>query len=126
MNWTGMNVNPALATASTYNCKGHTLLEHIIVYWVGPCLGVLASIALFNHFLDEYSAGEKVKDIDETGDHIIKNGVTPVSNGIHPVGNGVKPLRNAVKSPGKKGAKSKKTTKGKKNRRRGGGKVSSG
>ena len=114
-----MNVNPALATASTYNCKGHTLLEHIVVYWIGPCLGVLASIALFNHVLDEYSAGEKVKDIDEAGDHIMKNGVTPVSNGIHAVGNG-------VKSPGKKGTKSKKTTKGKKSRRRGGGKVSSG
>ncbi|XP_072029617.1 aquaporin-11-like [Amphiura filiformis] len=132
LNWTGMNINPALATATTYNCKGHTLIEHVVVYWIGPFLGVLASIALFHYVLkDEYTAGEKVvKEIDETGDHVfLRNGVT--SNGIHhhPVENGVKPERNGVKG-GKKGAKAKKTPKGKKGkyklRRRSGGRVNSG
>ncbi len=127
LSWTGMNVNPALATATTYNCKGHSLLEHVVVYWCGPFLGVLASMALFNYVLtDEYSAGEKiVKEIDENKNQVfLSNGYTP--NGIHhPAENGRTGTRG-----GKKGAKAKKTPKGKKGKHnlrwRSGGRVSSG
>ena len=42
MKTSGAWMNPVLATAHTYKCVGHgDLLEHLMVYWVGPFLGVL-------------------------------------------------------------------------------------
>ena len=31
--------NPALATWATFHCSGHTLLEYMQVYWLGPLTG---------------------------------------------------------------------------------------
>lgn len=31
--------NPALATSVTFHCSGHTLLEYMQVYWLGPLTG---------------------------------------------------------------------------------------
>ncbi|XP_015921937.1 aquaporin-11 [Parasteatoda tepidariorum] len=36
---TGGFFNPVLATALTLGCKGNTLTEHIVVYWIGSLLG---------------------------------------------------------------------------------------
>ncbi|KAG8198046.1 hypothetical protein JTE90_001880 [Oedothorax gibbosus] len=36
---TGGFFNPVLATALTLGCKGNTLVEHIVVYWVGSLVG---------------------------------------------------------------------------------------
>ncbi|XP_066994717.2 aquaporin-11 [Anabrus simplex] len=46
---TGGYLNPVLATSLKYDCEGNTFEEHIIVYWVGACLGAVASIHLLNH-----------------------------------------------------------------------------
>jgi glycerol uptake facilitator-like aquaporin len=59
LEWTGMMFNPALATALTYNCKGHQLYEHIIVYWMGPFIGTILSIVVFYYILEEYEQGQK-------------------------------------------------------------------
>lgn len=36
-----------LATSLKWGCRGNTHLEHIIVYWLGSCVGALASVPLF-------------------------------------------------------------------------------
>ncbi|PIK43728.1 putative aquaporin-12A-like [Apostichopus japonicus] len=36
LEWTGMMFNPALASALTFNCVNHPLLDHLLVYWVAP------------------------------------------------------------------------------------------
>ncbi|XP_022099881.1 aquaporin-11-like [Acanthaster planci] len=59
LEWTGMMFNPALATALTYNCKGHQLYEHIIVYWMGPFIGTILSILVFYYIMEEYEQGQK-------------------------------------------------------------------
>lgn len=41
--------NPALATALKYGCLGTSVMEHVIVYWVGACAGSVASIRVYQH-----------------------------------------------------------------------------
>lgn len=36
-----------LATALKWGCTGHTNIEHIIVYWIGACVGALASVPIY-------------------------------------------------------------------------------
>ncbi|XP_075259500.1 putative aquaporin-12A [Convolutriloba macropyga] len=48
MDYTGMMFNPALATTLTFNCKGHPMSEHVMVYWVAPFIATLLSCAFFN------------------------------------------------------------------------------
>lgn len=48
-NYSGGYFNPVLATALKWGCSGHTNLEHIIVYWIGACVGALASVPLFRN-----------------------------------------------------------------------------
>ncbi|XP_049949421.1 aquaporin-11 [Schistocerca serialis cubense] len=48
-NYTGGYFNPVLASSLKYDCPGNTYEEHIIVYWVGSCLGAAASVNLYNH-----------------------------------------------------------------------------
>ena len=137
-----MNVNPALATAATYNCKGHTLDEHILVYWVGPFIGVLASIALFNHLVEEdtdtlgvtlkrsvsststTNLGEEGQG-DTTG--VWKNGVTTangVNGHLHHENGVVKAVKNGHQYRGSK--KAKKGKRGHGLKKRSGAKMSSG
>ncbi|KAK6626550.1 hypothetical protein RUM44_009023 [Polyplax serrata] len=45
---TGGYFNPALATSLKYGCEGNTLKEHIVVYWVGGCLGSALSVVIYH------------------------------------------------------------------------------
>ncbi|XP_035209554.1 aquaporin-11-like [Stegodyphus dumicola] len=44
---TGGFFNPVLATALTLGCKGNTLMEHIVVYWIGSLVGGFIGRYLF-------------------------------------------------------------------------------
>ncbi|KAH8325144.1 hypothetical protein KR074_003400 [Drosophila pseudoananassae] len=46
-NFSGGYFNPVLATALKWGCRGHTNLEHIIVYWIGACAGAILSVPIF-------------------------------------------------------------------------------
>nr|XP_003421232.1 aquaporin-12A isoform X1 [Loxodonta africana] len=39
--------NPALASAVTFHCSGHTLLEYAQVYWLGPLTGMILAVLLY-------------------------------------------------------------------------------
>ncbi|KAK9702154.1 hypothetical protein QE152_g30130 [Popillia japonica] len=47
-NYSGGYFNPALATALKYGCQGSTIPEHMLVYWLGPMIGAIFSVFLFN------------------------------------------------------------------------------
>lgn len=63
-NYSGGYFNPVLATALKWGCAGNSALEHIIVYWIGSCVGAVLSVPLFktatfrNLFLAEKVKGE--------------------------------------------------------------------
>uniref|UniRef100_A0A452U1V7 Aquaporin n=1 Tax=Ursus maritimus TaxID=29073 RepID=A0A452U1V7_URSMA len=40
--------NPALATSVTFHCSGHTLLEYMQVYWLGPLTGMVLAVLLYH------------------------------------------------------------------------------
>ncbi|XP_049470410.1 aquaporin-12B-like [Panthera uncia] len=40
--------NPALATWATFHCSGHTLLEYMQVYWLGPLTGMVLAVLLYH------------------------------------------------------------------------------
>ncbi|XP_060521837.1 aquaporin-11 [Cylas formicarius] len=46
-NFSGGYFNPALATSLKLGCAGNTFVEHLLVYWVGACVGSLLSVLLF-------------------------------------------------------------------------------
>ncbi|CAH1154730.1 unnamed protein product [Phaedon cochleariae] len=46
-NHSGGYFNPALATSLKLGCEGNTVIEHVVVYWVGASLGSIASVFLF-------------------------------------------------------------------------------
>ena len=39
--------NPVLATGLKFGCKGHTNMEHGIVYWIGSSLGAVCSVYIY-------------------------------------------------------------------------------
>ncbi|XP_067650204.1 aquaporin-11-like [Haliotis asinina] len=43
---TGMYFNPAMASGHTLGCKGTAMLDHFLVYWIGPFVGCLVAIVL--------------------------------------------------------------------------------
>lgn len=45
--YSGGYYNPVLATGLKFGCKGHTNVEHVIVYWIGASLGAIASIYVY-------------------------------------------------------------------------------
>lgn len=45
----GGYLNPVLATSLKFGCRGHTPMEHFVVYWVGASLGSLASVYVWPH-----------------------------------------------------------------------------
>jgi len=48
-NTTGGYLNPVLATSLKFGCRGHTPMEHFVVYWIGASLGALSSISIWPH-----------------------------------------------------------------------------
>lgn len=46
-NYSGGYFNPVLATALKWGCSGHTNMEHVIVYWIGACVGAILSVPIF-------------------------------------------------------------------------------
>ncbi|XP_007941575.1 aquaporin-12B-like [Orycteropus afer afer] len=40
--------NPTLASAITFRCSGHTLLEYAQVYWLGPLTGMVLAVLLYH------------------------------------------------------------------------------
>ncbi|XP_019961062.2 aquaporin-11 [Paralichthys olivaceus] len=44
---TGAVFNPALAFSTQFPCSGHSFLEYCVVYWLGPLLGMMSSVLLF-------------------------------------------------------------------------------
>ncbi|XP_034461022.1 aquaporin-11-like [Hippoglossus hippoglossus] len=45
---TGAVFNPALAFSTQFPCSGHSFLEYCVVYWLGPLLGMMSSVLLFD------------------------------------------------------------------------------
>jgi len=45
--YSGGYYNPVLATGLKFGCKGHTNIEHVIVYWIGASLGAIASTYVY-------------------------------------------------------------------------------
>ncbi|XP_040282350.1 aquaporin-11 [Bufo gargarizans] len=43
---TGALFNPALAFAVVFLCQGNSLVQYILVYWVGPIIGTVVSIVI--------------------------------------------------------------------------------
>ncbi|XP_055443110.1 aquaporin-12B-like [Bubalus kerabau] len=41
-------LNPALAASVTFRCSGHSLLEYVQVYWLGPVTGMLLAVLLYH------------------------------------------------------------------------------
>ncbi|XP_033252199.1 aquaporin-11-like [Drosophila miranda] len=46
-NFSGGYFNPVLTTALKWGCRGHTNFEHIIVYWIGACVGAVLSVPIY-------------------------------------------------------------------------------
>jgi aquaporin related protein len=55
----GGYLNPVLATSLKFGCRGHTPMEHFVVYWIGASLGSLASVYVWPHV--EEALAEKPK-----------------------------------------------------------------
>lgn len=58
--YTGGYFNPALATSLKYGCGGTSSLEHVLVYWIGACIGSIASLRVYRmpiiqNFVQEYA-----------------------------------------------------------------------
>ncbi|XP_053564660.1 aquaporin-11 [Bombina bombina] len=45
---TGAVFNPALAFSLVFNCVGNTFFEYAFVYWLGPLVGLVVSLLLFD------------------------------------------------------------------------------
>ncbi|KAM5180525.1 aquaporin-11-like [Mantella aurantiaca] len=50
---TGAIFNPVLAFAVVFLCHGHSYLHYIIVYWIGPLLGMLISFLLLEYTIPQ-------------------------------------------------------------------------
>uniref|UniRef100_T1GT92 Aquaporin n=1 Tax=Megaselia scalaris TaxID=36166 RepID=T1GT92_MEGSC len=59
-NFSGGYFNPVLATALKWGCSGHTNIEHIIVYWIGACVGAVLSVPVFKmNIVRKYLIGDQ-------------------------------------------------------------------
>ncbi|MEQ2286790.1 hypothetical protein AMECASPLE_005973 [Ameca splendens] len=52
---TGAVFNPALAFSTQFSCSGNSFLEYCFVYWLGPLLGMMSSVLLFNKVTPAFS-----------------------------------------------------------------------
>ena len=60
----GGYLNPVLATALKFGCRGHTPVEHFLVYWVGASLGSLASVYIWPYVKEAISKAEVAVEAD--------------------------------------------------------------
>ncbi|XP_013871377.1 aquaporin-11 [Austrofundulus limnaeus] len=47
---TGAVFNPAVAFSTHFHCSGNSFMEYCFVYWLGPFLGTMCSVLLFDRF----------------------------------------------------------------------------
>lgn len=60
--YSGGYLNPALATSLKYGCLGTSFIEHVIVYWIGSCVGSIASLRVYNMpFVQNFVRRQKEK-----------------------------------------------------------------
>ncbi|XP_036006011.1 aquaporin-11-like [Fundulus heteroclitus] len=52
---TGAVFNPALAFSTQFSCSGNSFLEYCFVYWLGPLLGMMSSVLLFDKLSPAFS-----------------------------------------------------------------------
>ncbi|PWA22360.1 hypothetical protein CCH79_00018207 [Gambusia affinis] len=52
---TGAVFNPALAFSTQFPCSGNSFLEYCFVYWLGPLLGMMSSVLLFDKLTTAFS-----------------------------------------------------------------------
>ncbi|XP_040902725.1 aquaporin-11 [Toxotes jaculatrix] len=52
---TGAVFNPALAFSTQFRCSGNSFLEYCLVYWLGPLLGMMCSVLLFDKLVPPLS-----------------------------------------------------------------------
>ncbi|KAJ8347799.1 hypothetical protein SKAU_G00263880 [Synaphobranchus kaupii] len=65
---TGAVFNPALAFSIQFPCSGNTFLEYSLVYCVGPVLGVVISVLLFDKIIPLLSGkSASQKGVDSAG-----------------------------------------------------------
>ncbi|KAM3616916.1 uncharacterized protein V6R79_025991 [Siganus canaliculatus] len=48
---TGAVFNPALAFSTQFPCSGSSFLDYCLVYWLGPVLGMISSVLLFDRLV---------------------------------------------------------------------------
>ncbi|XP_029027629.1 aquaporin-11, partial [Betta splendens] len=48
---TGAVFNPALAFSTQFPCGGSSFVELCVVYWLGPLLGMMSSVLLFDQLV---------------------------------------------------------------------------
>lgn len=48
-NYSGGYFNPVLATALKWGCGGNSHIDHLIVYWLGACVGAILSVPLYKY-----------------------------------------------------------------------------
>lgn len=58
-NYSGGYFNPVLATALKWGCSGYTNIDHVIVYWIGACMGALLSVPLYKYDVIKKLVGEE-------------------------------------------------------------------
>nr|AMA22616.1 aquaporin 11 [Anabas testudineus] len=59
----GAVFNPVLAFSVQFPCSGHTYLEYCFVYWLGPILGVVSCILLFEKIIP-FLCGKSTTGLD--------------------------------------------------------------
>ncbi|XP_073473950.1 aquaporin-11-like [Aquarana catesbeiana] len=59
---TGAIFNPVLAFAVVFLCHGHSYLQYIIVYWLGPLIGMLLSFLVLEYMLPKLQPGRVKRD----------------------------------------------------------------
>lgn len=57
----GGYLNPVLATSLKFGCKGHTPMEHFVVYWIGASLGSIGSLLVWPHVEEALAVKEKAE-----------------------------------------------------------------
>ncbi|KAL6478575.1 hypothetical protein MHYP_G00120080 [Metynnis hypsauchen] len=61
---TGAVFNPALAFSTQFPCTGGTFAEYSLVYWMGPLLGMAASVLLFDKVIPALSVKSAADTIE--------------------------------------------------------------
>jgi hypothetical protein len=62
MLYTGCYFNPVLASTIQFGCEGITLKDHVLVYWLGPIIG-LFGFNMFSKLMESSSFDNNNKKI---------------------------------------------------------------